>query len=47
LLRQLKRRFGPLPEWVELRLAQTATGQLEFWAERVLEAPTLAAMFDE
>jgi predicted transposase/invertase (TIGR01784 family) len=47
LLRQLKRRFGPLPEWVELRLAQAATDQLERWAERVLEAPTLAAMFDE
>ncbi|MDD5037281.1 MAG: Rpn family recombination-promoting nuclease/putative transposase [Methylococcaceae bacterium] len=47
LLRQLKRRFGPLPEGVEQRLAQATTDQLERWAERVLEAPTLAAMFEE
>ena len=43
--RQLQRRFGPLPEWVEERLQGAGEAQLERWAERLLEAPTLAEVF--
>ena len=46
LRRQLQHRFGPLPDWVAQRLAQALPGQLEQWAERVLEANTLEAVFD-
>lgn len=45
--RQLQRRFGPLPEWVEERLQGAGEAQLERWAERLLEAPTLAEVFAE
>ncbi len=47
LLRLLQRRFGPLPDWVEQRLGQANTDQLERWGERVLDAPTLLAVFDD
>ena len=39
---QLTRRFGPLSAWVEAKLAR-----LEAWAERVLAAVTLEAVFAE
>ena len=42
LRRQLTRRFGPLPEWVEQRLTQADQADLERGADRVLDAPTLA-----
>ena len=45
LKRQLRRRFGPLPDWVESRLAQASPAELERWGERVLEAHTLAEVF--
>jgi len=45
LLRQLKRRFGPLPDWVAPRLAAASPAQLEQWADRLLEAESLAAVF--
>jgi len=38
---------GPLPEWVKERLQGAAEAQLERWAERLLEAPTLAEVFVE
>jgi hypothetical protein len=41
LRRQLDRRFGPLPVWVDERLAQASDAELEQWAERVLECATL------
>ena len=47
LKRQLTRRFGPLPEWVEAKLAAAEPAQLEAWAERVLDAPMLEAVFAE
>jgi hypothetical protein len=43
--RLLARRFGPLPPWVEERLAQADPETLERWAERVLEAATLEEVF--
>ena len=45
LKRLLTRRFGPLPEWVEPRLTQAGQADLERWADRVLDAPTLADVF--
>jgi hypothetical protein len=45
LRRLLARRFGPLPEWAEERLTQADLAQLEAWADRVLDADTLEAVF--
>jgi len=45
LLRQLTRRFGPLPAWVEERLTQASRQALEAWAERVLDAQQLEDVF--
>ncbi len=42
LLRQLERRFGPLPEAVRERVVGADTEILEVWADRVLESGTLA-----
>lgn len=46
LKRQLIKRFGPLPDWSEQRLSQADTDQLELWIDRILDAPTLEAVFD-
>jgi len=45
LRRQLTRRFGPLPEWANLRLQKADSAQLEMWADQVLEAKTLEGVF--
>ncbi|MBI2778699.1 MAG: DUF4351 domain-containing protein [Gammaproteobacteria bacterium] len=45
LKRQLARRFGVLPPWVEARLAQADRTQLEQWAEVILDAKTLEEVF--
>lgn len=45
LRKQLIRRFGLLPEWVEAKLAAADSAQLEAWGERVLEAATLDEIF--
>ena len=42
---QLTRRFGPLPEWAETKLNDAGQPQLEAWALRVLDAPTLEEVF--
>jgi hypothetical protein len=41
LLKQLTRRFGPLPDHVLARVQQAGTAALERWAERILSAPSL------
>ncbi|HEY0940602.1 MAG TPA: DUF4351 domain-containing protein [Steroidobacter sp.] len=46
MLRQLRRRFGELPEWVQPRLRQAPSEQLERWGERLLEVDTLDALFE-
>lgn len=45
LRRLLARRFGELPDWVEERLTQASRQELETWADRVLDAPGLEAVF--
>ena len=47
LERLLAKRFGTLPDEIHVRLGNATTEQLEFWAERLLDAPTLAAVFEE
>jgi len=46
LRRQLSRRFGPLPSWVESRIAQAGPDELLEWADRVLDAPGLEGVFE-
>jgi hypothetical protein len=45
LRRQLTRRFGPLPDWAEAKLSESSTDQLEHWADRILDAESLDAVF--
>lgn len=43
----LTRRFGELPELVKKRLQQATQDQLEQWSDRLLEASTLDAVFND
>lgn len=47
LQRQLTKRFGPLTEETQMRLKTATLEQLDLWAERILDAPTLTGIFDE
>jgi hypothetical protein len=47
LTRLLARRFGPLPEWAEEKLAQADRAKLESWVDRVLEAQSLEDLFKQ
>ncbi|KAB2929117.1 MAG: cytosolic protein [Candidatus Contendobacter sp.] len=46
LRRQLARRFGPLPEWVLVKLVEASQEDLECWTDRILEATSLEAVFE-
>jgi hypothetical protein len=46
LERQLSKRFGPLNESTRSRLNNATLVQLEDWAERLLDAPTLKDVFE-
>jgi predicted transposase YdaD len=41
LIRQLTRRFGPLPDWAEARLREADAMQLDAWVDAVLDAESL------
>jgi hypothetical protein len=41
LRRQIEKRFGTLPDWVQERLATASTSQLDQWTLRILDAATL------
>ncbi len=41
----LKGRFQSLPDWVAGKLNQASTDDIERWAQRVLTAPNLEAVF--
>lgn len=45
LTRQLRRRFGPLPDWADARLAAASAEELELLTDAVLTADTLEAVF--
>ena len=47
LSRLLGKRFGTLSDETLARLTQATADQLELWTDRVLDAPSLAAVFDE
>ena len=46
LARQLTKRFGPLDEQTTVRLKAATLDQLDIWADRILDAPTLQAVFE-
>ena len=46
LARLLGKRFGSLSDETRTRLTLATADQLELWAERVLDAPSLAAVFE-
>jgi predicted transposase YdaD len=46
LRRQLHKRFGELPQWVEEKLQHAGTEELEHWADSILDAPSLAGVFN-
>jgi hypothetical protein len=46
LMRQLTRRFGPVPDAVRVRIDTASLGQLDIWCERVLDAATLDDVLD-
>ena len=47
LERLLAKRFGPLADETRGRLRSASAEQLELWAERILDAPTLAAVLED
>ncbi len=47
LLRQLRARFGELPEAAVARINAAEVAEIERWGERVLDAQTLAEVLDE
>jgi len=47
LLRLLERRFGPVSELMRARVSAADLASLDQWLDRVLDAPTLDAVFDE
>ena len=42
---QLKLLFGPVPEWVQERLANASEGQLSQWAGEILTVQSLSDLF--
>jgi flagellar biosynthesis/type III secretory pathway protein FliH len=47
LSRQLRKRFGELPEWAEQMLKEASGAMLEVWSERILTAAALEDVFTE
>ncbi len=46
-MRQLNKRFGPLSPEAAQRLQAATPEQLELWTDRILDAPSLDAVFAE
>ncbi|MGI9229062.1 MAG: DUF4351 domain-containing protein, partial [Gammaproteobacteria bacterium] len=47
LTRQLQRKFGQLSEDIQQRLTQATPDDLEAWADKILDAPSLDAIFGD
>ena len=45
LHRLLEKRFGTLPQWVEIRLAQATLAELEQWSLQIFDATRLEDIF--
>lgn len=45
LMKQLTRKFGPLPPDIPARIGEAGAEQLERWTDRILDAGTLAEVF--
>ena len=45
MTRQLQRRFGELPMWVNEKLAKADSSALEEWGLRFVDATTLDSVF--
>lgn len=45
LLQQLERRFGALPEAIITRVTTASIAELDAWALRVLDVPSLSDVF--
>ncbi|MBF0627032.1 MAG: DUF4351 domain-containing protein [Magnetococcales bacterium] len=45
ILRQLTRRFGPLPAIIQEKIAQADSTSLERWGDRLLDAGSLEEVF--
>ena len=43
--RLIEKRFGPMPQWAEERLAALSAAELEDLGERVLTAKTIEELF--
>ncbi|MBF0163322.1 MAG: DUF4351 domain-containing protein [Magnetococcales bacterium] len=41
LLRQMKRRFGPVPDWARAKIEQADQERLELLSERILDAGSI------
>ncbi|NBC33931.1 MAG: DUF4351 domain-containing protein [Alphaproteobacteria bacterium] len=46
LLRQLERRFGPVPEGIRETVEAADRETLDRWLDRILDAPTRDALFE-
>ncbi len=46
LCRLVQKRFGATPDWVQARLQQAESDQIDLWAERLLEVDSLPALFE-
>ena len=46
LARLLRHRFKRVPRPFQARLADASVAELDTWADRVIEAPTLEAVFE-
>jgi len=46
LTKQIRLKYGELPNWAELKLQQVDTEQLEHWAERIFTAENLESLLE-
>ncbi|MCQ9618230.1 Rpn family recombination-promoting nuclease/putative transposase [Paenalcaligenes niemegkensis] len=44
LLKLIKLKFGSVPDWVQAKLDQASSGQMDVWGERILTADSLDAL---
>ncbi|MDJ0839433.1 MAG: DUF4351 domain-containing protein [Acidobacteriota bacterium] len=45
LLRQIKKKFGPVPDWAQEKLLSADSDTLDRWTDAILDAPDLQELF--